>query len=135
MEKKGLKKTVCCLIVLTSDTSRLPRNHATPHVHWAGVAGSGTPLLGHRRHASLASVEPQRSRGFFELNYCSKQLLSSTADCAALLSALAEAGSGGGLGACAENKRPCVVAVSNDLPWRGVLEGKRAEASGRLLST
>ena len=79
-------------------------------------------------------MEPQRSRGFFELNYCSKQLLSSTADCAALLSALAEAGSGGGLGACAENKGR-VVAVSSDLPWRGVLEGKRAEASGRLLST
>ena len=101
--------------------------------------GLASPAAGHLGWGTvdtlLASVEPQRSRGFFELNYCSKQLLSSTADCAALLSALAEAGSGGGLGACAENKRPCVVAVSNDLPWRGVLEGKRAEASGRLLST
>ena len=70
--------------------------------------GLASPAAGHLGWGTvdtlLASVEPQRSRGFFELNYCSKQLLSSTADCAALLSALAEAGSGGGLGACAENK-------------------------------
>ena len=96
--------------------------------------GLASPAAGHLGWGTvdtlLASVEPQRSRGFFELNYCSKQLLSSTADCAALLSALAEAGSGGGLGACAENKRPCVVSVSNDLPWRACWRAKGPKPLG-----
>ena len=95
--------------------------------------GLASPAAGHLGWGTvdtlLASVEPQRSRGFFELNYCSKQLLSSTADCAALLSALAEAGSGGGLGACAENKGR--VWRLFPMTWR--LAGRAGGRKGRSL--